>query len=367
MKRCVEIAGRRIGPGEPVYVIAELSANHLKDLERAEKLLRAAVDAGADAVKLQTYTPDTLTLDSEKSPFQVHGGTPWDNTSLYELYRGAYMPWEWQPKLKAIADGLGVPLFSSAFDASSVEFLVSMGVPAFKVASFELVDVNLIEIIAKTGKPVLLSTGMATLGEIHEAMDAAARGGANQVALLKCNSAYPAPAEGMHLRTIPDMAREFQVPVGLSDHTIGNSAAIAAVALGASIIEKHLTLARGDGGADSSFSAEPAEFKEMVAAIRATEKALGAVNYGVTPEQKKSIVFRRSLRVTRDIKKGEQFAADNVRLLRPVNGLHPRHLREVIGRRASRDIERGTPMSWDLVENGVPDKVRAEVVSDPKS
>jgi pseudaminic acid synthase len=345
----IEIGRRRIGAGEPVYCIAEISANHNQDFETAVRIVRAAKDAGADAVKLQTYTPDTITIQSNRECFQVGGGTLWDGRSLYDLYKEAYTPWEWQPKLKKVADDLGMRCFSSAFDASAVDFLEAMNVPAHKVASFELVDLPLIQKMAATGKPLIMSTGMATLEEIEEAVTTAHRAGAKQIALLKCTSAYPAPADEMNLRTIPELARRFDVPVGLSDHTMGIAVPVAAVSLGACIIEKHLTLSRAAGGPDSAFSLEPEEFKAMVEGVRTAEKALGSVHFGVSDREGRSRVFRRSLFVVRDLKKGELFTSENVRSIRPGDGLHTRHLAEVLGKTAALDIVRGTPLSWDLV------------------
>src|ERR1700687_3133988 len=273
----IEIGGRRIGAGEPGYVVTQVSANHNQDYDQAVRIIEAAKDAGADAVKLQTYTPDTITIQSKRKYFQVGGGTLWDGRSLYDLYQEAYTPWDWQPKLKKVADDLGMHCFSSAFDNSAVDFLETMNVPAHKVASFELVDIPLIQKMAATGKPLIMSTGMATVEEIEEALTAARGAGAKQIALLKCTSAYPAPAEGMNLRTIPELARRFDCPVGLSDHTMGIAVPVAAVALGACIVEKHLCLRRADGGPDGAFSLEPQEFKTMVEAVRTVEKALGAV------------------------------------------------------------------------------------------
>jgi N-acetylneuraminate synthase len=302
-----------------------------------------------DAVKLQTYTADTITISSERECFRVGGGTLWDGRTLYDLYGEAHTPWEWQPKLKDLCDDLGLDLFSSAFDASAVDFLEKMNVPAHKIASPELVDLPLIEKMARTGKPLILSTGMATLGEIDEALAAARKAGATQLALLRCTSAYPAAPEEMNLRSIPDMAQRFGLPVGLSDHTPGITVAVAAVALGASLIEKHLTLSRADGGPDSAFSLEPAEFTFLVESIRSAEKSLGQVNYGPTPHEMNTRHYRRSLFVVRDVKKGDLFTPENVRSIRPADGLHPRHLADVIGRRAANDIERGTPVTWELV------------------
>jgi N-acetylneuraminate synthase len=345
----IEIGGRRIGTGEPVYCIAEVSANHNQNFEQAVRIVEAAKDAGADAVKLQTYTPDTITIQSSRECFQVGGGTLWDGRSLYDLYQEAYTPWDWQPKLKKVADDLGMHCFSSAFDDTAVDFLEKMNVPAHKIASFELVDMGLIRKMAATGKPLIMSTGMATLEEIEEAVSVARSAGGKQIALLKCTSAYPAPAEEMNLRTIPELARRFDVPAGLSDHTMGVAVPVAAVGLGACIIEKHLTLARAAGGPDSAFSLEPAEFKAMVDAVRVAEKALGSVHFGVSEREGSSRVFRRSLFVVRDVKVGEKFTSENVRSIRPGNGLHTRHLPEVLGKTAAVDVGHGTPLSWDLV------------------
>jgi N-acetylneuraminate synthase (EC 2.5.1.56) len=340
---------RKVDLDTRVYIIAELSANHNQNFEQAVALVRAAKEVGADAVKLQTYTPDTLTVPSDKEYFRIGGGTLWDGRTLYDLYSEAYMPWEWQPKLKEIADEIGIGLFSTAFDPTAVDFLEQMGVPVHKVASFEIVDIPLIEKMARTGKPLIISTGMATLGEVEEAVQAARRAGATQVALLKCTSAYPAPPEEMNLRTIPHLAEAFGVPVGLSDHTLGIAVPVAAAALGACIVEKHFTLSRDIPGPDSAFSLEPHEFKAMVDAIRTVEKALGEVHYGVGEREAQSRVFRRSLFVVKDMKTGEVFTDENVRSIRPGYGLPPKYLPEILGRRAVRDIEKGTPLSWNLV------------------
>ena len=347
------IAGRRIGPGEPVYVIAELSANHGQQLDRARELVRMAADAGADAIKLQTYTPDTITLDSDKPWFRIQSGSLWDGRTLYDLYGEAFTPWEWHTELKALAESLGMALFTSPFDFTAVDFLESIHVPAYKIASFELVDLPLIRRVAATGKPMILSTGMATRDEIEEAVQTAREAGATQLALLKCTSAYPAPPEEANLRTIPELAEAFGCVAGLSDHTLGTGVPIAAVALGASIVEKHVTMRREDGGPDGAFSLEPAELREMIAAIRFTEAALGGVAFGPTSREAGSRQFRRSLFVVEDVAEGEIFTEANVRSIRPSNGLHTRHLDEVLGRRATRAIERGTPLDWDLV--GLPD------------
>ena len=349
MAHVFEIGDRKIGTGAPVYVIAELSANHNQKFEQAVRIIHAAKDAGADAVKLQTYTADTITLRSDKECFRISGGTLWDGRILYDLYQEAFTPWEWQPKLKEIADQLGMDLFSSAFDASAVDFLEQMNVPAHKVASPELVDIGLIQKMARTGKPLIMSTGMATEEEISEAVNAARSAGATQMALLKCTSAYPAPPEEANLITIPEMARRFGCPVGLSDHTMGIEVPIAAAAVGACIIEKHLCLRRADGGPDGAFSLEPHEFRAMVEAVRTAEKALGAVSFSSGAHEAVSRRFRRSLFVVEDVKQGELFTAQNVRSIRPADGMHPRHLGEVLGKRAACDVERGTPLSWTLI------------------
>lgn len=347
MTAFIEIAGRRIGPGQPTYVIAEMSANHGQQFDQAGAIVSAAKEAGADAIKFQTYTPDTLTIDCDNEHFRIGKGTVWEGKNLYQLYGEAYTPWDWQPKLKKIANDLGMDCFSTPFDATAVGFLDAMNVPAHKIASFELVDIALIQRIARTGKPIIMSTGMATLEEIAEAVKAIREAGGGQLALLKCTSAYPAAPEEMNLRTIPDLASRFGVPVGLSDHTLGISAPVSAVALGACIIEKHLTLRRSDGGPDAAFSLEPAEFKAMVDAVRVGEKALGRVNYEVTEKEAASRVFRRSLFVVEDMKAGDVFTDKNVRSIRPGYGLPPKHLADVLGRRATRDIARGTPLQWE--------------------
>jgi N-acetylneuraminate synthase len=343
------IGKRDIGPGRPVYVIAELSANHKGSFDQAIKLVREAHACGADAVKLQTYTADTLTIASDRPEFRIGGQTLWDGRTLHDLYGEAYTPWDWQPKLKAVADELGMDLFSSPFDSTAVEFLEQMNVPAYKIASFELIDLPLVETIARTGKPIILSTGMATLAEISEAVQTIREISDAGLALLKCTSAYPAPPEEMNLRTIPHLAEAFGVPVGLSDHTLGIAVPVAAVALGACIIEKHFTLSRAEPGPDSAFSLEPDEFKAMVEGVRAVERALGSVHYGLSGKDEASRVFRRSLYVVTDVRAGETFTAGNVRSIRPGLGLPPKYLPTVLGRRAARDVTKGTRMSWDLV------------------
>ncbi len=350
MGTTIRIGERIIGIGQPVYVIAELSANHHQEFDQALEIVRAAKDAGADAIKLQTYTPDTMTIAAAGREFQIEG-TIWHGRNLYELYGEAHMPWDWQPRLKQAANDLGLDLFSTPFDASAVEFLEKMDVPAYKLASFELVDIPLIRKMASTGKPLIMSTGMATLEEIDEAVQAARDAGTEEIALLKCTSAYPAAPEEMNLRTIPELSRRLDVPVGLSDHTLGIAVPIAAVALGACIVEKHITSSRAIPGPDSAFSLEPAEFKAMVEAVRTAEKALGEVKFGASQKENTEKIFRRSLYVVREMKSGEIFTAENVRSIRPGLGLHTRHLPEIIGRHAACDIARATPLKWEMVHS----------------
>jgi pseudaminic acid synthase len=346
----MEINGHPVGPERPTYIVAEISANHNRSFDEAVKLINAAKEAGADAVKLQTYTPDTLTINSDKEYFRVAGGTLWDGRNLYDLYGEAYTPWDWQPQLKEIANKLDIELFSTPFDQTAVNFLEKMDVPAYKIASFEVIDLPLIRRIAQTGKPIIMSTGMATLSEIDDAVKTIREAGGNQMALLKCTSSYPAPPEEMNLRTIPHLSEAFNVPAGLSDHTLGIAVPVAAVALGACIVEKHFTLSRSVTGPDSAFSLEPHEFKAMVEAIRTVEKALGRVHYGVSEKEAKSRIFRRSLFVVKDVKAGEVFCEANVRSIRPGHGLAPKYLDRVLGSRAARDIEKGTPLRWYLVD-----------------
>ena len=343
------ISNREIGDDAPVYVIAELSANHNQDFDRAVQTIKAAKNAGADAVKVQTYTPDTITLACDRDEFRITAGTLWDGRTLHNLYREAFMPWEWQPKLKTMAEEIGLDFFSTAFDSTAVDFLEEMGVPVHKIASFELVDIPLIQKMARSGKPLIMSTGMATVEEIQEAVQSARAAGTTQIALLKCTSAYPAPLEDMNLRTIPEMQRRFGVAVGLSDHSLGIAAPVAAVALGASIIEKHVTLSHSLRGPDSAFSLEPQEFKTMVEAVRAAERALGRVSFGAAGKQEPSKLFRRSLFAVEDIRQGEEFTGNNIRSIRPGHGLHPRYLPELLGKHAAKNIQRGTPLNWDLV------------------
>lgn len=346
----IKINNRNIGPGLPTYIIAELSANHQQSFEKAVELVKAAKAAGADAVKLQTYTADTITIESDAEPFRHQSGSLWAGRTLYDLYQDAYTPWEWQPKLKRLAEEIGIDLFSSPFDFTAVDFLEQMQVPAYKISSFEIVDIPLIEKVAATGKPLIISTGMASQTEIAEAVAAARQAGANEIALLKCCSAYPAPASEMNLRTIPDMRDRFEVPVGLSDHTLGIEVPIAAVALGACIIEKHFTLDRSEPSADAAFSLEPEGFKTLVEAVRRTEQALGTVHYGATQREAESLTFRRSLFIVADVNAGEILTDNNVRSIRPALGLSPKDLQKILGKKASRDLPHGTPLKWGDVE-----------------
>jgi N-acetylneuraminate synthase len=344
------IGSRHVGaPGSPVFIVAELSANHNQSFTRAVELVRAAKAAGADAIKLQTYTPDTLTIACSNDYFRIRG-TQWNGLTLHDLYAKAHTPWEWHAPLKALAQELGLEFFSSPFDSTAVDFLDELGVAAYKIASFEIVDIPLLRYVAGKGKPVIVSTGMAEVAEIEEALTALRDSGARKIALLKCTSGYPAAPDEMNLRTIPHMVATFGVPVGVSDHSLGTAVAIAAVSLGACIVEKHLTLSRADGGPDSAFSLEPNEFEALVGAVRTAERALGTVRYGVSPAEEASRVFRRSLFVVDDVRAGEAFSAVNVRSIRPGHGLHPRHLPEVLTRRASQNISRGTPLAWALIE-----------------
>lgn len=344
-----KIDKRGIGGENPVFIIAELSANHLGDFNLAVETIKAMKDSGADAVKFQTYTPDTLTLDSQNEYFKIKQGTIWDDTNLYDLYQDAHMPWEWQPKLKKIAEKLGLIVFSSPFDRTSVDFLEDMDMPAYKIASFEITDIPLIEYTASMDKPVIISTGIAELCDIELAVKTCKQVGNDQIALLKCTSSYPAPLEEMNLRTIPHLKETFNTVVGLSDHTLGNSVSTASVALGAEIIEKHFILDRNLGGPDFAFSLEPSEFKVMVNSVREVEKALGKVSYELTEKTKSNREFSRSLFVVKDIKKGEKFTEDNVKSIRPGFGLHPKYLKYVIGKKAGKDIKKGSPLDWEFM------------------
>ncbi len=349
MDKRIRIGKRYVGEGEKTFVVAEVSANHLQDYGRAEAIIKAAAQAGADAVKLQTYTPDTITLDCDNDYFQITQGTIWDGTTLHKLYEEAYTPWEWQPRLMEYANGLGLECFSSPFDATAVDFMKEMDMPAYKVASFEINDIPLIRKIAGLGKPVILATGIAYLEDMERALQVCKEEGNEQVVLLKCTSAYPSPYEEMNLKVIPNMAQVFDCITGLSDHSMGTAAAVASVALGAKMVEKHLTLSRADGGPDGAFSMEPDEFKKMVDEIRIVEKALGKVTYELSEKQKRSREDGRSLFVVKNMKEGEVFTEENVRSIRPAFGLHTMYLDEIMGKRARTDISKGTPLDWKLI------------------
>ena len=345
----MNIRGKSIGRKKSIFIIAELSANHLQKFDNAVKLVKAAKKIGADAIKLQTYTADIITMNSDTEFFQKKQGL-WIGKTLYQLYKEAYTPWEWQPKLKEIAESEGLVCFSSVFDKTAVDFLEKMNVPCYKIASFEIMDIPLIEYTASKGKPIIISTGVATLSDIEEAVNACKRVGNSQIALLKCTSVYPTPLEDINLRTIPNLAETFKTVVGLSDHTLSISVPIASVALGACIIEKHLTLDRSLGGPDAAFSLEPKEFRIMVKSVREVEKALGKVSYELTEKMKKSREHSRSLFVVKNMKAGETFTEENVRSIRPGYGLHPKYLGNILGKQTSQDIKRGTPLRWDLID-----------------
>lgn len=342
------IAGRRIAVDEPPYVIAEMSANHNGNIETAFKIIEAAKQAGADAVKLQTYRPETITLNCDTEDFRIHGGL-WDGRTLYDLYEQAHLPWDWHAPLFAHARKLGIAIFSSPFDNTAVDLLEDLNAPAYKIASFEAVDLALIKYVASTGKPMIISTGMADAEEIQEAIDAAREGGCRELALLHCVSGYPAPAADYNLRTLPDMIQRFGLVTGLSDHTLDNTTAIASVAMGASIIEKHFTLDRSGGGPDDSFSLEPQDMADLCRGARTAWDALGRVDYGRKSSEKGNVLFRRSLYVVEDITAGEVLTHSNVRSVRPGYGVAPKHLETLIGKAAARDIKRGTAVSWDMV------------------
>jgi len=346
----INISGRTVGSEHPAYVVAEISANHNQSLTEASDLIGLAKENGADAVKIQTYRPDTMTIDCNKNYFRIGKGTLWAGKDLYQLYAEAYTPWEWHAELFNHAAEIGITLFSTPFDATAVDLLEELDAAAYKIASFELVDLPLIRRVARTEKPIILSTGMGSLIEIAEAVGAAREAGCKDLALLKCTSAYPAPPEEANLRRIPHMAETFGVPAGLSDHTMGSAVAVASVCVGGCIIEKHFTKSRAVSGPDSAFSMEPAEFKQMVQDVRTAERALGRVTYEPTEKEAASRVFRRSIFVVKDIPEGAPITSDNIRVIRPGHGLAPKHVEAVLGRRARRKLERGEPLNWqDLV------------------
>lgn len=344
----MKIGNREIGGDAPAYIIAEMSANHAGDIENAKKIIHAAKEAGADCIKIQTYTADTMTIACDKPYFHIGEGT-WNGENLYQLYQKAYTPWEWQPELKKEAESIGLDFFSTPFDKSSVDFLEEMGIGFYKIASFEIVDIPLIKYVASKGKPIIMSTGMSSLGEIEEAVNAIRSQGNDQLALLRCASAYPAITDEMNLMTMKNMAEVFHVPTGLSDHSMGSVGAVTAVALGAKIIEKHFCLDRAIENPDASFSMNPAEFSQMVKDVRQAEKAIGRVAYGATKQEKSNTTFRRSIFCVKDIKKGERLTEENIRVIRPGHGLAPKYYEEVLGQVALEDIERGTPLSHSLI------------------
>lgn len=342
----ININGRRIGDGAPAYIIAEMSGNHAGDMGRALEMIHVAKEAGADCVKIQTYTPDTMTIDCHNQYFNIEEGT-WKGENLYALYQKAYTPWEWQDKLRDEAAKAGIDFLSTPFDVTSVDFLEELGVQFYKIASFELVDIPLLEYIASKNKPIIMSTGMGSLEEITEAVNAIYAAGNRQLALMKCSSAYPARREEMNLNTIPDMKKRFGIPVGLSDHSMGSFSAATAVAMGANIIEKHFCISRAIKNPDSTFSMEPQEFREMVDQVREVEKAFGSVFYGVSAQEESNACFRRSLFVVQDVAAGERLTPENIRSIRPAYGLKPKYYKEVLGKRAARALKRGTPLSFE--------------------
>lgn len=344
----MKINGREIGEGHPTYIIAEMSANHAGSYERAVEIIHAAKEAGADAIKIQTYTPDTITIDCDNKYFQIKDGT-WKGENLYKLYGKAYTPWEWQKDLKEEAEKIGLDFFSTPFDKTAVDFLEGIGVSFYKIASFEVVDIPLISYVASKHKPIIMSTGMASEEEIKEAVEAIRKEGNNDIALLRCASAYPAISDDMNLATMKDMKEKFGVTVGLSDHSMGSIGAVTSVALGGSIIEKHFCISRDIENPDSSFSMTKEEFKEMVKDIRQAEKAVGKVNYGPTKQEESNLPFRKSIFVVKDIKKGEKLTEENIRVIRPAYGLKPKCYNEVLGMKALKDIKKGTPLDFEMI------------------
>lgn len=349
MSHFVKIKDRLIGNGYPTYIIAEMSANHAGDINRAIEIIHAAKEAGADCIKLQTYTADTLTIDCDNEYFKIKKGT-WEGENLYSLYKKAYTPWEWQARLKEEADKIGIDFFSTPFDKTAVDFLEDLSVDFYKIASFEVIDIPLIKYVASKGKPIIMSTGMSTLGEIEEAVNAVKFQENEQLCLLKCSSAYPAVSEDMNLATIRHLEETFGVPAGLSDHSLGSVGAVTAVAMGAKIIEKHFCLSRKIENPDASFSMEPHEFKQMVEDIRTAERAMGKISYEISEREKVSKNFRKSIFIVKDTKKGDVFTEENIRVIRPGYGLAPKYYEEVLGKKAAKDIEKGIPLNWNMID-----------------
>ena len=336
---------------QKTYIIAEMSANHAGSKERALEIIHAAKESGADCIKIQTYTPDTMTIDCDNEYFHIGKGT-WEGENLYKLYQKAYTPWEWQADLKDEAEKIGLDFLSTPFDKTSVDFLDDIGIQFYKIASFELVDTPLLKYVASKGKPIIMSTGMSTLSQISEAVDTIRQNGDPQLVLLRCASAYPAITDEMNLATIPNLSEIFHVPVGLSDHSMGSVGAVTAVAFGAKVIEKHFCLSRSIENPDASFSMEPAEFKQMVQDIRQAETAIGEVSYGITRQEETNVVFKRSIFCVKDIKVGETFTEENIRVIRPGYGLEPKYYEKIIGMKSTCDISRGTPIDLGMFKNG---------------
>ncbi|MGN0154406.1 MAG: pseudaminic acid synthase [Lachnospiraceae bacterium] len=349
MNQQMKIGTHFIGNNQPVYIIAEMSANHLGNYDRACELVEEMGKAGANAVKLQTYTADTITIDCNDPQFQLHGGL-WDGETLYSLYQKAYTPWEWQPKLYDFANRFGMDCFSSPFDLTAVDFMEEIGMPAYKIASYEIIDIPLIRAVAKTKKPIIISTGIAFLEDIERAIRVCKEEGNDNIVLLKCTSAYPCPYEDMNINVIPLMRDTFDCQVGLSDHTLGSEVALGAVALGAKVIEKHVTLKRSDGGPDGAFSMEIDEFADMVQQIRHLEKALGKATFELTDKQQEGRNGSRSLYIVKDIQEGDIFTKENVKSIRPSGGLHTMYFDIILGKRARRNLKKGTPIQWDMIE-----------------
>lgn len=346
----IRIGNREINKNSPCFIVAELSANHNHDIEIAKKTIKAAKESGADAIKLQTYTPDTITIDCDSEYFQIKQGTVWDGTTLYKLYEKAYTPWQWHKELKEYAHNIGLIFFSTPFDKTAVDFLEELNVPAYKVASFEITDIPLIQYMASKGKPMIISTGIATLEDIRLAVDTCKKVGNEDIILLKCTSSYPANIEDSNLLTIPDLSERFNVISGLSDHSVEKEVPITAVALGAKMIEKHFIINKDIGGPDAGFSMEPDDFREMVNSIRKVEKSMGVVDYELTDKKKRNRELSRSLFIVKDMKKGDAITEDNVKSIRPGFGMHPKYYNDILGKKVNKDIDRGTPLTEDIID-----------------